>query len=77
MNFAPMVVNLLGFKVNVLDRASSFTIGPSQQLDTFLATKRNMGFGEDNGDLSPTYLPLNLIMDQDLLDNASSKQSAV
>lgn len=35
MNFAPMVVNLLGFKVNVMDRASQLNFGPSQQVDTF------------------------------------------
>jgi hypothetical protein len=77
MNFAPMVVNLLGFKVNVIDRASQLSFGPSSQVDTFLSTKRNMGFGEDNGDLSPVYMPLNIILDQDLFEANANKTSAV
>jgi len=77
VNFAPMVVNLLGFKVNVLDRASQLSFGPSQQVDTFLSTKRNMGFGEDNGDFSPVFMPLNIILDQDLIESNAAKTSAV
>ncbi|MFC0215751.1 hypothetical protein ACFFK0_25470 [Paenibacillus chartarius] len=77
MNFAPMVVNLLAFKVNVLDRASQLSFGPSLQVDTFLSTKRNMGFGEDNGDFSPIYFPLNIILDQDLIESNAIKTSAI
>lgn len=58
MIFAPMSINLLGFKVNVLDRSSSVNLGPNQQIDIFVSTKQNYGFGEEIGDLSPVYLPL-------------------
>lgn len=77
MNFAPMVVNILGFKVNTMDRANTLSFGPVQQADFFLSTKRNQGYGEENGDLSPVYMPLGLINDSDLLDSNSNKNSAV
>ncbi len=76
MNFSPMNINLFVFKVNSLDRASTAGIGPNQQLDFFVSTKRNQGI-EDMGDFSPTYLPITNIMDADLLDSNSSKGSVI
>lgn len=77
MIFAPMTVNLLGVKANVLDRGSHISFGPVQQIDLFLSTKQNMGFGEDNGDLSPVYVPFSMILDQDVVDSPSLKNSLV
>ncbi len=77
MNFAPMVVNFLGIKVNVLEHESSFTIGPFFQLDTFVSEKRNYGFGEENGDLVLINIPISGITDTDLIDAASVKNSVV
>ncbi|HEX7056784.1 MAG TPA: hypothetical protein VF260_06265 [Bacilli bacterium] len=77
MNFAPMAVNLLGFKVNVLDRSSVVTLGPNQQTDLFLSTKRNMGYGEANGDFSPTFFPVTFILDSDLAESNASKGSVI
>jgi len=77
MSFAPMSVNLLGFKVNVIDRNATVSFGPVQQVDIFLSTKRNQGFGEQNGDLSPTYIPIDNVVDNDLLDSNATKASVV
>jgi len=77
MNFAPMVVNVVAFKVNSLDRASEVNMGPVQKADFYLATKRNQGLGEDNGDFSFIPVSVNIVADQDLIDNASSKGSVV
>ncbi|ALS24432.1 MULTISPECIES: hypothetical protein [Paenibacillus] len=77
MIFKPMMVNLLGFKANVLDRGSNLSFGPVQQVDLFLSTKQNMGFGEENGDWSPAYVPFNLVFDQDVVDSPSIKNSLV
>lgn len=77
MNFTPMVINVVAYKVNSMDRASEVNMGPVQKADIFLATKRNQGFGEDNGDFSFIPVPVNLIGDQDLFDNPSAKGSVV
>jgi hypothetical protein len=72
-----MVVNLLGFKVNLMDRAAQLSLGPSNQVDLFVSTKINQGFGEQNGDLSQIFFPLDVILDQDALDSNSVKGSVV
>ncbi|MEH7335412.1 hypothetical protein V7161_22585 [Neobacillus drentensis] len=77
MLFAPMVVNLLGFKVNVIDQGSNVVMGPNQQFDLFVSTKRNQGFGELNGDISPVNIPIQAVTDQDVIDSASIKNSVV
>ncbi|WP_028401083.1 hypothetical protein [Ectobacillus panaciterrae] len=77
MNFAPMVVNFLGFKINVMDQASTAVIGPNQQVDIFVSVKRNQGFGEVNGDLSPIYIPITGVADPDAIDSNSVKGSVV
>ncbi|MCC9021602.1 hypothetical protein [Bacillus nakamurai] len=77
MMFSPALVNVGGFKVNAMDRGSSLTIGPYQQIDYFLSTKINYGFGEENGDLAPIYIPISSIVDPDLIDSTSAKTSIV
>ena len=77
MNFAPMVVNLLGIKVNVLDHASLMNMGPNQFIDQFVSYKRNQGFGEQNGDLSPIFVPISYINDPDLTDSWTVKNSII
>ncbi|WKB34670.1 hypothetical protein QS257_11870 [Terrilactibacillus sp. S3-3] len=77
MNFAPMQVNLLGFKVNTMDRSATLSFGPIQQLDIFQANKRNQGFGEENGDLVGIYLPISYVFDPDGLDSNAAKGSAI
>lgn len=77
MLFAPMVINLLGFKVNLFDQGSNLVMGPNQQLDLFVSTKRNQGFGELNGDISTVNIPIQAVTDQDVLDSNSIKNSVV
>jgi hypothetical protein len=77
MNFAPMVVNLLGIKLNVLDHASLLNMGPNQFIDQFVSYKRNQGFGEQNGDLSPVLVPICYINDPDLSDSWTAKNSII
>ncbi|GGH73984.1 hypothetical protein JOD43_000182 [Pullulanibacillus pueri] len=75
MNFAPMVVNLLGFKINVMERTATLSFGPIQQMDINNSTKRNQGFGEENGDLTSVNIPIGSVMDQDLADANFQKWS--
>ncbi|MBM7646982.1 hypothetical protein JOD45_003217 [Scopulibacillus daqui] len=77
MNFAPMSVNVFAFKVNSMDRSATLSYGPVQQVDTFQANKRNQGFGEENGDLDVLNIPIMGVQDSDLIDNGSTKGSAV
>ncbi|KIL42515.1 hypothetical protein SD70_01100 [Gordoniibacillus kamchatkensis] len=75
--FTPMQVNLLGFKINAIDNGSVVNAGAFQSIDEFVSYKRNQAFGELNGDLSPTYLPISSVIDPDLVDSPSPKNSAV
>ncbi|GGE32334.1 hypothetical protein GCM10011391_08750 [Pullulanibacillus camelliae] len=77
MNFAPMAVNILGFKVNVMERSATLSFGPIQQNDVFNSTKRNQGYGEENGDLTAVYLPINFVNDMDISDSNSQKTSVI
>lgn len=77
MIFLPSIANVLNFKVNVMDRSSQIAFGSIQQADVFLSTKRNMGFGEQNGDISFINIPINFINDSDVTDGNSIKNSVI
>ncbi len=75
--FGPMVVNLLAFKVNAMDRNSSLNFAPSQRIDNFQAVKQNYGLGEENGDFSIMNVPLSVVNDMDVNDTNSQKSSII
>lgn len=77
MFFSPSVVNVGGFKINTMDRGSSLTLGPYQQVDYFLSAKINQGFGEENSDFTPLVVPISNVLDADLVDSNSAKNSVV
>lgn len=77
MNIAPMAINFLGFKVNTLDHSSLINLGPNQFIDQFVSYKRNQGVGEQNGDISPIYIPISWVVDPDLTDSNSGKNSLI
>ncbi|MDP4170241.1 MAG: hypothetical protein Q8906_06485 [Bacillota bacterium] len=77
MYFAPMAINFLGFKANVIDQGSVINVGPYQQFDLFVSTKRNQGFGELNGDFNAINIPISNVADPDFIDSASAKSSIV
>ncbi|MBO9128389.1 hypothetical protein [Bacillus sp. 165] len=77
MNFAPMVVNFLGMKINAIDNNASATVGPYQQIDTFVTSKRNYGFGEENGDFSFINIPISSVIDPDVIDAPPAKASII
>jgi hypothetical protein len=43
-NFSPAIINLLGLRVTVVDRSSTLSLGPLQQTEFFVSTKRNMSW---------------------------------
>ena len=73
--FAPVTLNILGMKINSVDHGSVVNLGPSQHLDQFVSYKRSQGFGEQNGDLSPTLLSYSWVSDMDLIDSPTAKSS--
>lgn len=77
MIIAPMAINFLGFKVNTVDNASFINFGPNQTLDQFLSYKRNQGVGEQNGDISPVNIPISWLIDPDITDSNSAKNSLI
>lgn len=75
--FTPFALNLLGFKINSVDNAAVVNVGPVQYIDQFTSYKRNQGFGELNGDLSPINIPIDYLMDPDISDSATVKNSII
>ncbi|VEF47684.1 YocN [Bacillus freudenreichii] len=75
--FGPVVINLLVFKVNTMDRNASVNLAASARFDVFLANKQNYGLGEENGDFSIMNVPLNLVNDQDVNDTNAQKTSVI
>jgi hypothetical protein len=75
--FTPMQINMLGFKINAADNSTVINSGSLQYIDQFVAYKRNQAVGEMNGDLSPINVPITTVIDPDLVDNPSVKNSAL
>ncbi|WP_035423783.1 hypothetical protein [Bacillus sp. UNC438CL73TsuS30] len=75
--FAPTEINLLGYKINVFDHASIMNIGANQIRDQFVSYKRNQGFGEQNGDIVPIFIPISYVYDSDLNDTWITKNSII
>ncbi len=75
MTFAPVVLNILGIKINALDHGAVVNIGSSQHLDQCVSYKRNQGIGEQNGDISATLQPQSGVWDMDLIDSPTNKSS--
>lgn len=73
----PMQINLLAFKINAVDNASVTNAGSFQSIDELLSYKRNQAVGEINGDLSPVNVPIAAVVDPDLADSNTVKNSAV
>jgi hypothetical protein len=74
---APFAINLLGFKINSQDNTSFVSMGPNQFIDQFISYKRNQGVGEQNGDISPIYIPISWVIDPDISESNSAKNSIV
>lgn len=70
-------VNVLGIKVNTQDNSSVINLGPNQFIDQFTSYKRNQGVGDPGGDLSPINIPISWVLDPDLSDSNTAKNSLV
>jgi hypothetical protein len=70
-----MNVNLGDMKVNVFDHGSILNMGPNQITDVFISYKRNQGYGEQNGDIAPMLIPISFLLDNDVSDSATVKNS--
>jgi hypothetical protein len=74
---SPVVINVLGFKVNTMDNGAVANMGTLQLIDQFVTYKRNQAFGELNGDLSPVAIPTATVVDPDVSDSNAVKNSVV
>ncbi|WP_394233621.1 hypothetical protein [Niallia oryzisoli] len=75
--FSPTIVNILGIKINALDNGAISNTGSLQVIDQLVTYKRNQGFGEQNGDLSPSNAITPAVVDPDVSDSNSMKNSVV
>lgn len=74
---SPMVINVLGVKINSIDNGAVANMGSLQLIDQFVSYKRNQAFGELIGDLSPVNLSSNTVFDPDVSDSNAIKNSVV
>ncbi|OCA81673.1 hypothetical protein A8F94_22710 [Bacillus sp. FJAT-27225] len=74
---SPMVINVLGFKINTVDNGAVTNMGSLQLIDQLVTYKRNQAFGEQNGDFSPSAVPTATVFDQDAVDSNANKNSVV
>jgi len=77
MNFSPVKISINSLKINAVDHASVINMGTSLHVDQFVAYKRNQGIGEQNGDVSPIFLPISKVVDNDISDSPMIKNSIV
>lgn len=75
MHFAPVTINLVTLKVNAIDHSAVLNMGPIQQIDVFVSYKRSQGIGEQNGDFSPIIENFSYVIDNDLSDSPTVKNS--
>lgn len=68
---------MVGIKANAIDRGSFISLGPTQQIDTFLTVKLNYGFGEETGDAVLINTPISYVNDPDFSDSNAVKTSVV
>jgi hypothetical protein len=77
VQFSPLVLNLLAFKVNSMDNSSVVNAGAYLMIDQVVSYKRNQNVAEINGDLSPVYIPISSIIDPDGSDSNTIKNSVL
>jgi hypothetical protein len=75
--FTPLAINLLGFKINSVDNSSVINAGSLLSVDQFTSYKRNQGLGEVNGDVSPSNIPISYVIDPDVVDSTTAKNSLI
>lgn len=75
--FSPAITNLLGFKVNSMDRSSHINFGPSCQIDVTNFTKANTGGASSTGDLVFQPQGLAAVFDPDIFEHQGGKASVV
>lgn len=75
--FTPLVINLLGFKINSVDNSAVINAGSFLSVDQFTSYKRNQAIGEQNGDISPINIPIASIIDPDFSDSPTAKNSVI
>ncbi|WEG13524.1 hypothetical protein PU629_03920 [Pullulanibacillus sp. KACC 23026] len=73
--FSPVAINMLSFKVNAMDNEALINSGTYFSVDRFISYKRNQAVGEQNGDISPINLPITSVLDSDVADSNSAKNS--
>ncbi|MGQ9824332.1 MAG: spore germination protein [Desulfotomaculales bacterium] len=75
--FSPSFVNLLGFKIISMDRASVINFGPSLQNALNNFAKTNAGSGSSFGDFTFSPQGASAVFDPDAVDSPEAKASAL
>ncbi|MCQ6280393.1 hypothetical protein [Bacillus sp. EB600] len=73
MFFIPAKVNIGGIKINSPDHLSSVSFGQNFIIGENVAGKKNQGFGQQMADFTMVAVPIQITLDNDLIDIPSIK----
>jgi hypothetical protein len=73
MLFEPSSVNIGFLKVNNVDHGGNISFGQSFKHNRNIAAKKSQGFGQQLADSVIRFDTIQLLLDEDVLDNAAMK----
>jgi hypothetical protein len=73
--FIPTRINISGLKINSPDHLSSVSLGSNMKVGVNVTGKKNQGFGQQMADLSLSAIPIQFILDADIIDSTVIKNN--
>jgi hypothetical protein len=71
--FIPAVVNIGSLKINNPDHLSAVSLGPNFIVNENVTGKKNQGFGQQLADLTIMAVPIQVTLDNEIIDSPSIK----
>jgi hypothetical protein len=71
--FIPTKVNIGSLKINSPDHIGSVSFGSNLLVGINVAGKKNQGFGQQFADCSLSAIPIQIILDNEIIDSTSMK----
>jgi len=73
--FIPTKVNIGSLKINSPDHLSSVSFGSNLLIGINVSGKKNQGFGQQFADCSLSAIPIQIILDNEIMDSSSQKST--
>jgi hypothetical protein len=69
MKFLPTHIHLPNMKINTVEKQSSVSFGQNYKTKRHITSKKQQGYGEQNGDRVIIHFPIQGVVDADVSDN--------